>query len=75
MRVIGACEWWWGRPSRCQDRPTRGGTQIRRGSDREDYADPALTMIQYQKEGQSSIDAPIVWPDVYKTGDAIYVGQ
>ncbi|MHA1152281.1 MAG: ABC transporter substrate-binding protein [Alphaproteobacteria bacterium] len=39
------------------------------------WPDPAMTMIQYQKEGQSSIDAPIVWPDVYKTADAIYVGQ
>ncbi len=39
------------------------------------WPDPALTMIQYQKEGQSSQDAPIVWPDAYKTGDAIFVGQ
>ncbi len=39
------------------------------------WPDPAMTMIQYQKEGQSSLDAPIVWPDTYKTGDAIYVGQ
>ena len=37
------------------------------------WPDPAMTMIQYQKEGQSSVDAPIVWPDAYKTGDAIYV--
>jgi len=39
------------------------------------WPDVALTMIQYQKEGQSSLEAPIIWPDVYKTGDAIYVGQ
>ena len=39
------------------------------------WPDPAMTMIQYQEEGQSSIDAPIVWPEAYKTGDAIYVGQ
>ena len=39
------------------------------------WPDPAMTMIQYQKEGQSSVDAPIVWPDAYKTGDAIYVNQ
>ncbi len=39
------------------------------------WPDPAMTMIQYQKEGQSSLDATIVWPDAYKTGDAIYVGQ
>ena len=37
------------------------------------WPDPALTMIQYQKQGQNSADAPIIWPDVYKTGDAIYV--
>jgi branched-chain amino acid transport system substrate-binding protein len=37
------------------------------------WPDPAMTMIQYQEEGQSSVDAPIVWPDAYKTGDAIYV--
>ena len=37
------------------------------------WPDPALTMIQYQEEGQSSVDAPIVWPDAYKTGDAVYV--
>ncbi len=37
------------------------------------WPDPALTMIQYQKEGQNSGDSPIVWPDAYKTGPAIYV--
>ena len=39
------------------------------------WPDPAMTMIQYQEEGQSSLDATIIWPDAYKTGDAIYVGQ
>ncbi len=39
------------------------------------WPDPALTVIQYQEEGQNSVDAPIVWPDAYKTGDAIYVGR
>ena len=39
------------------------------------WPDPALTVIQYQEEGQNSADAPIVWPDAYKTGDAIYVGR
>ncbi len=37
------------------------------------WPDPALTVIQYQKEGQNSAEAPIVFPDVYKTGDAVYV--
>jgi branched-chain amino acid transport system substrate-binding protein len=39
------------------------------------WPDPAMTMIQYQTEGQSSLEATIVWPDAYKTGPAIYVGQ
>jgi ABC-type branched-subunit amino acid transport system substrate-binding protein len=39
------------------------------------WPDPALTVIQYQEEGQSSVDAAIVWPDAYKTGDPIYVNQ
>ena len=39
------------------------------------WPDPALTVIQYQEEGQSSVDSPIVWPDAYKTGDAVYVGR
>ncbi|MEM8645178.1 MAG: ABC transporter substrate-binding protein [Pseudomonadota bacterium] len=37
------------------------------------WPDPALTVIQYQKEGQNSADAPIVYPDTYKTGEAKYV--
>lgn len=37
------------------------------------WPDPAMTMIQYQKEGQDSTDSPIVWPDAYKSGKAIYV--
>ena len=37
------------------------------------WPDPAMTMIQYQEEGQLSVDAPIVWPDTYKTGEPIYV--
>jgi len=39
------------------------------------WPDPAMTMIQYQEEGQSSVDSPIIWPEAYKTGDAIFVGQ
>ena len=39
------------------------------------WPDVAITMIQYQKEGQSSADATIVYPDTYKTGDAVFVGQ
>jgi len=39
------------------------------------WPDVALTVIQYQKEGQSSVDAPIVYPDAYKTGEPIYIGH
>ena len=35
----------------------------------------ALTVIQYQKEGENSGTATIVWPDAYKTGDSVYVHQ
>ncbi len=37
------------------------------------WPDPALTMIQYQEEGQNSGVAPIVYPDVYKTGEPKWV--
>ena len=39
------------------------------------WPDVALTVIQYQEEGQNSVESPIVWPDVYKTGDPVYVKQ
>lgn len=39
------------------------------------WPDVALTMIQYQEEGENSGEATIVYPDAYKTGDAIYVNQ
>jgi ABC-type branched-subunit amino acid transport system substrate-binding protein len=39
------------------------------------WPDVALTMIQYQKEGQESVEAPIIWPDAYKTGDPVFVNQ
>ncbi len=39
------------------------------------WPDVAITMIQYQKEGQSSADATIVYPDTYKTGDAVFVAS
>ncbi|MGI9451685.1 MAG: ABC transporter substrate-binding protein [Geminicoccaceae bacterium] len=39
------------------------------------WPDVALTVIQYQEEGQNSAESPIVWPDNYKTGDPVYVGQ
>lgn len=39
------------------------------------WPDPALTMVQYQEEGQNSADAAIVYPDAYKTGDPVWVHQ
>lgn len=39
------------------------------------WPDPAITIIQYQEEGQDSTESPIVYPDTYKTGDAILVGN
>ena len=39
------------------------------------WPDVAITMIQYQKKGQSSADATIVYPDTYKTGDPIWVNK
>ena len=39
------------------------------------WPDPALTMIQYQDEGQDSTGAAIVYPDAYKTAEPIFVNQ
>ena len=39
------------------------------------WPDVALTMIQYQKKGESSTAAAIVWPDTYKTADPIWVNE
>ncbi len=39
------------------------------------WPDVALTVIQYQEEGQNSGESPIVWPDAYKTGDPVIVNQ
>ncbi len=37
------------------------------------WPDPAITMVQYQKEGEPSNTMTIVYPDAYKTGDPIFV--
>lgn len=39
------------------------------------WPDVALTMVQYQEEGQNSADAAIVYPDAYKTADPVWVHQ
>ena len=39
------------------------------------WPDVALTVIQYQEEGENSGTATIVWPEAYKTGDPVFVNQ
>lgn len=39
------------------------------------FLDPALMIFQYQEEGQKSGDAPIVFPEAYKTGEPVFVNQ
>lgn len=39
------------------------------------WPDVALTMVQYQEDGQNSADAAIVYPDAYQTGDPVWVHQ
>ena len=39
------------------------------------WPDPAITIVQYQEDGQDSTESPIVYPDTYKTGDAVLVGN
>lgn len=39
------------------------------------FPNPAITIVQYQEEGQDSNDSPVVYPDVYKTGDIVWVGR
>lgn len=37
------------------------------------FPDPAITIVQYQEEGQDSLDAPVVFPEIYQTGDLVWV--
>lgn len=39
------------------------------------WPDPALTMIQYMEEGQTSTNAAIVYPDAYKTAEPFLVNE
>lgn len=39
------------------------------------FPDPAITMVQYQEEGQDSTVAAVVYPETYQTGEAIWVGE
>jgi branched-chain amino acid transport system substrate-binding protein len=37
------------------------------------FPEPAITMVQYQKSGQDSTEAFVVYPQKYRTGDAVFV--
>ena len=37
------------------------------------WPDPAVTMMQYFEEGQSGLDAAVVWPPVYQTHGTSYI--
>ena len=39
------------------------------------FPDPAVTVVQYQTEGEDSTGATVVFPHTYRTGDPIIVGQ
>ncbi|MET4127422.1 ABC transporter substrate-binding protein [Roseovarius sp. MBR-6] len=39
------------------------------------WPDPAITIIQFQKEGQASTEAAIVYPEAYKTAEPIWVNR
>lgn len=39
------------------------------------FPDPAITIVQYQEEGQDSEVSPVVYPETYKTGEAILSGR
>ncbi|MGR3434289.1 MAG: ABC transporter substrate-binding protein [Shimia sp.] len=39
------------------------------------WPDPAITMIQFQEEGQASSEAAIVYPEAYKTAEPIIVTE
>lgn len=39
------------------------------------FPDPAITVLQYQEEGQDSTVAPVIFPEIYKTGDVVWVGK
>lgn len=39
------------------------------------FPDPAVTVVQYQEEGENSSGATVVFPNAYRTGDPVVVGQ
>lgn len=39
------------------------------------FPDPAITLVQYQEVGQDVADAPVVYPETYRTADPILAGR
>ena len=39
------------------------------------FPDPAVTVVQYQHEGEDSVSATVVFPETFRTGDPVVVGQ
>ena len=39
------------------------------------FPDPAVTIVQYQVEGEDSEGAAVVYPHTYRTGDPVIPGQ
>lgn len=39
------------------------------------FPNPAVTVVQYQREGEDSVGATVVFPQTYQTGDPVIVGQ
>ncbi len=37
------------------------------------FPDPAITIVQYQEEGQDSSVSPVVFPEIYQTGEPVIV--
>ena len=39
------------------------------------FPDPAITMVQYQEAGEDSTVATVVYPEVYQTGEPVWVAE
>ena len=37
------------------------------------WPDPIVTVMQYYEQGQSSLEAAVVYPEVYQTNDTAYI--
>ena len=39
------------------------------------FPDPAVTMVQFQQEGESAADLTVVYPEKFKTGEMLFPGE